>query len=314
MMQITATVAAAILLGGCAAPKKPTPAEAIALAPHPTALAAFDGATAEKVSWSALLDRVAGADAVFVGETHDDAVGHVVEQALVEAFLASHPRAAVSLEFLERDDQVATDKYLAGTIALEEFIETTKSADWAGKGSWLPWYQPMIDSARRAKARVVAANAPRRHVSTARTEGYESLKALAPEERALIEIDETISRDGDWERLKVLMIDMRSSGEHGDKNSTPPTDEEVDTMHRAQRVWDATMGTSAARAFQSGFSVIHVEGGFHVGKRLGTVAQFAKIAPNAKVLVILLVADSRETLDPEDPEGADIVIYTRLAR
>ena len=302
---------AAALLAGCATKARVDPAAAIAAAPHPTALASFDGKTGERLSWPTVLERVAAADAVFVGETHDDASAHALEHALVEAFIASHQGAAVSLEFLERDDQAATDKYLAGTITLDEFVEATKSADWAGKGSWLPWYQPMIDSAKRAQAKVVAANAPRKYVSKARTDGYDALRALPADERVLFEIDETISRDGDWERLKALMIEMRIDGSHGDRSEATPTDEEVDQFHRAQRGWDATMGTSAARAQMSGSKVIHVEGAFHIGERLGTVGQFTKMVPTAKVLVINLVPEARTVFVQSDAHGADIVVFTR---
>ncbi len=305
---------AAALLAGCATKAQVDPVAAIAAAPHPTALAAFDGKTGEQLSWPTVLERVAAADAVFVGETHDDATAHALEHALVEAFIASHQGAAVSLEFLERDDQAATDAYLGGQSTLDVFIDATKSRDWAGPGTWIPWYQPMIDSAKRAKVKVVAANAPRKYVSKARTDGYDALRALPADERVLFEIDETISRDGDWERLKVLMMEMRLDGSPGDRSEATPTDEEVDQFHRAQRVWDATMGESAARAQVTGSKVIHLEGAFHIGERLGTVGQFTKAVPTAKVLVINLVPEARTVFVEADAHGADIVICTKLTR
>ena len=312
----TALLALLATLPSCVAQVKPTPSEQLARAPHPTALAIFDAASCARLAWSEVLDRVAKADAVFVGETHDDATAHTVEHALVESFIASHERPALSLEFLERDDQGFTDAYLRGEISVDDFVTKTKSRDWAGEGTWMPWYQPMIDSAKRAKAPVVAANAPRPYVTRARTEGYDPLCALGPEERSQFEVDEAISRDGDWERLKALIIEMRSDGAHGAAINTGDlvSDDEVDSFHRAQRVWDRTMGLSAARAQNSGYKVIHCVGAFHIGERLGTVAQFAMQCPNLSILVVDLVPSAAITIAPEDFNGADIVIHTKSAR
>jgi len=297
---------------GCAtSARKIAPADAIAQAPAPQTLAVFDGPSRAQISWDDALRRLEQADAVFVGETHDDASAHRVEHALVDAFLAAHPKAALSLEMLERDEQSAVDSYLAHTTSVDEFMTATNSRNWAGDGTWLPWYQPMIDCARHRGARVVAANAPRKYVSQARLDGYESLAALAAEERALFEIDPDLARDGDWERLRDLMRTMyKERAIEEATEPSEPTDDDVDRIHRSQRVWDRTMGTSAARAFNDGWAIIHIAGGFHLQERLGTVAQFARLCPTAKILVISLQPDDAAQLSEEDVHGADIVIHT----
>ncbi len=296
---------------GCTTAKL-SPAQQIAQAPTCESLNAFDGATQRSITWFEVLLAVARSNAIFVGETHDDASGHRVEQALVIAFLLSHPRGAVSFEMLERDEQGKVDGYLKGTLTLDAFIDESGSRHWAGTASWLPWYQPMIDSARSAGTSVVAANAPRKYVSQAMREGYEPLLALPVEERALFEIDPNLTRDGDWERLKTLMREMRA--ENAKKTgavATLPTDEEVDRVHRSQRVWDRTMGASAAAAFLRDGSVLHIAGGFHLEQRLGTVAQFAQRCPDAKTLVISLKPSGANELDADEVKGADIVIHTQ---
>lgn len=305
-----------LTLGACATgANKVDPTKEIEMSPPPCAVFAFDGPTGQVISWREVLDRTAKAQVVFVGETHDDATAHLIEHALVDAFLAAHPHGAVSMEFLERDDQKATDEYLAGTISLDEFVDKTHSRDWAGKDSWIPWYQPMIDSARRSHGRVVAANAPRKYVSRARTEGYEVLKALPADEQALFEIDAAITRDDDWTRLKKLMSQMhRDRAASSGEGPTEPTDESIDQVHRSQRMWDRTMGTSAARAFQATGAVIHVVGGFHIEGRLGTAAQFSGAGGTKEFLVISLQPDDQPTLTPNDAAPADIVIHTKALR
>lgn len=297
----------------CTTPKL-SPAQQIADAPSPASLHAFDGATGERLSWFAVMLRVAQSNAVFVGETHDDASGHRVEQELVNAFLLAHPTGTVSLEMLERNEQAKVDGYLRGEITLDVFLDETGSRNWAGEGSWIPWYQPMIDSARLSGGSVCAANAPRKYVSQARLDGYEPLLALSGEERALFEIDPAITRDGDWDRLKKLMATMYADHARADGSiAEQPTDEDVDEIHRAQRVWDRTMGTSAAVAFGRTRAVIHIAGGFHLEERLGTVTQFARLCADAKILVISLQPSDSDCVELTAVKGADIVIHTTSA-
>lgn len=304
-------VGLAALMGGCKA--TPTPREAFDAARPPQSCPTFD-ATGARITWDELLLRVRAADAVFVGETHDDAVAHKAQHALVAAFLGAHPRGAVGLEMLERDDQEEVDAYLAGRMALDEFIDTTKSRDWAGKDSWLPWYQPSIDAARMCGGTVIAANAPRKYVSQAFRDGTDGLLALPPEERTLFDADGAITRDGDWDRLRELMIEMRADAStDGDAHAEPPTDAEVDAVHRSQRVWDLTMATSLARAWKSGTPFIHLVGAFHVQRRLGTAGIFMRLCPDARVLVVQL--DPDETLPPKSEwnAGADATVMTKAS-
>lgn len=307
------TVICTVLACGCTtANQKLSPAQQIAQAPACESLYVFDGATRAPITWFELLLRVARSNAVFVGETHDDASGHRVEQALVVAFLLAHPGGAVSLEMLERNEQGKVDAFLKGELALDAFIDETGSRHWAEKDSWLPWYQPMLESARLAGTPVVAANAPRKYVSQALREGYEPLLALPVEERAHFEIDPTLTRDGDWQRLKDLMTELhkeRSASERLDL--VLPSDEDVDRVHRSQRIWDRTMGTSAALAFVRHGSVLHCAGGFHLEGQLGTVAQFKMRCPDAKTLVISLQPSASASLNADDVHGADIVVHTR---
>ena len=302
---------------GCANTKRIDPAVEIAQAPNPESLAAFDANTRTPIGWDEVLKRVANANAVFVGETHDDASAHRVEHALVNAFLAAHPKAAVSLEMLERNDQDAVNLFLSHSSTLEVFVATTKSRDWAGENTWIPWYQPMIDSARISGAQVIAANAPRKYVSIALREGYEPLRALPADERLLFEIDEEITRDGDWNRLRDLMVEMhkeraeKDRAEKGETGPLEPSDQDVDCAHRSQRVWDRTMGMSAANTFAQKTAVIHVAGGFHLEQRLGTVAQFSRVCPDAKILVISLQPSASAEIEEKEIKGADIVIHTK---
>ena len=194
-----ALVAAAATLAGCATPAATTaarplrnPAAEIAAAPDPSAMPAFDGRSGRRWSWPALVARIGAAEAVFIGEQHDDAGAHKFQAAVTDAMCTARPGATLSMEMLERDDQYATDGYLAGTLTLEEFVDRAGVRNWAGAGTWIAWYQPVVDAARACGSPVVAANAPRRFVSQARTGGYAPLVELPAEDRALFDVPKLV--------------------------------------------------------------------------------------------------------------------------
>jgi uncharacterized iron-regulated protein len=308
-----ALAGAAAALAGCAAPSSTAtrtpvrdPAAEIAAAPDPESLPAFDGRSGRRWSWPALAARIGAADAVFIGEQHDDASAHKFQAAVAEVMCAARPGAAVSFEMLERDDQGAVDAFLAGTLATDEFVDRAGVRNWAGRGTWLPWYQPTVDVARARRSAVVAANAPRRFVSQARTSGYESLASLPPEDRALFDVPESLPRDAYRQRLADLMRDARDG-----TDEPPPSDEEIDAFQRAQLVWDATMAASAARSLDSAPAVVHLAGAFHIGRNGATVTEFAHRRPDARILTIVCVDAASGALREEDVGLADVVVYTR---
>jgi uncharacterized iron-regulated protein len=122
---------------------------------------------------------------VFVGESHDDPTGHMLEAELLERAYAAYgapgsnggaPRTvALSLEFFERDVQPILDEYLGGLITERAFLADSR-----------PWpryetdYRKLIEFAKRNGLAVIAANAPRRYAGRVTRHGRESLNDLSP--------------------------------------------------------------------------------------------------------------------------------------
>ena len=268
----------------------------------------FDGQRGNAMTWDDLLQSAAGADVIILGEQHVDAQGHAVELAIVADVMERWPGTALSLEMLERDEQPLIDDYLDGIIDAEQFTRLTFSSNWGGgDGSWALWYQPLVDAAKDAGAPVIAANAPRRYVRLARTDGYERLDELTQPRREFFDhpdhLPEGPYRDRFWEAM---------SDHDTDDDANPELDDEMlESMFRSQLVWDATMAASIAEALESGASkVIHVVGQFHCDFEGGMVQQLRQRLPNADILVISLQTASDEALRDDDVGRADIVVYT----
>ncbi len=264
-----------------------------------------DGRAGRTLELSALLDRLAEADVVFVGETHLDDTTHRVEAAVLDGLIERKPgRVVLSLEMFERDVQPVLDGYLAGNIDETAFLAAAR-----------PWrnyrsdYRPLIESARRHGVPVVAANVPaalRRRVSAG---GRAALESLAPEERRLLPAEILPAGTPYWER-----VDRATRG-HMNFSSQP----EDQRLYSGQNLWDNGMAEACAAALAAhpGSTVLHVVGGFHVMYGDGTAAQLRRRAPDARIAVVeVLPAPGVYAARPErDAERADYLVYaTELAR
>ena len=263
------------------------------------AIRVWDSRAGEELALTALLDRLAEADVVFVGETHLDDTTHRVEAAVLEGLLARRAGALVlSLEMFERDVQPVLDDYLAGRIDERAFLAAARP--W---GNYASDYRPLIETAKAHGIPVVAANTPtalRRRVSSG---GRAALAALTQAERSLLPAEILPASAAYWER-----VDRATRG-HMNFASLP----EEKRLFTGQNLWDNSMGAAVAEtlAAHPGATVVHVVGGFHVMYRDGTAAQLRRRAPDARVAVVeLLPALGLHAVRPErDAESADYVVY-----
>lgn len=258
-------------------------------------------------TWGAMVGALAHCDAVFIGETHDDAHGHALEAQLVGELIAAWHGGALSIEMLERDEQKAADQWRAGEIDSLALAQQTKSESWAGKNSWVEWYQPVLDAAKLNGGVVIAANAPRQYVRMVSKDGMQALPPVNSEERALF--DTPCAQHPEYrEDLRAIMVEMRQE----DGQATPIVcDEDLDGFLAAQLMWDATMARSVAKAREK-FHVVHMAGCFHIDRSGATVAEFRALRPGDTVATVSLVAsDTCEFNFEKDKKRAAFVVYTQ---
>lgn len=307
-LQLVLAIVAAVLQWsaiGCATARPVDPAA--------RTLHIFDGESGEPLGWSDVVARAAEADATFVGERHDDPTGHDVQLAVYQDLLARFPGTAIALEHLERNEQATLDRYLRGEITPDTFIDETKSRDWAGDGTWVRFFQPLVDTARENDSAVIAANAPRDLVRRARTEGHAALDALPQPERGWFDIPVTSLAGGsadaawnrDWQAYADRFHDFMSGGDDSAEERARTAN-----VFLSQSTWDGTMGASAANALAMGAPrVVMCAGCFHIERRGGTVLQFLARRPGARALTVTVIDASSTELRREDRGAADIVIY-----
>ena len=306
-MKATTHCVLLFLLGlaqGCGATTK-TPVTASSVNIR-TDLVVIDGRTGDHMTWGAALSRMRGADIIVVGEQHNDATGHAAQLAITEDVLTGG-HGALSMEMLERDEQILVEDYRDGVIDAKTFASLTNSTDWSGTGSWAAWYHPVVDAAIERDAAVIAANAPRRYVKRARSVGWESIDALDATRRDFVSHPDTLSTGPYRDRFFDLM------GGHDPDGGADV--ELIESFFRAQQVWDATMARSTVDALGAyGSPVILLIGRFHSDHGGGTVEQIKRRAPAARVVIISLEPACDEVVTNTSLPQADLIMCTKPLR
>ncbi len=266
----------------------------------PRALPIFRGDTGEPASWSELVEAAAAADAVLLGELHGHKAGQAFQEALWTDLLAAAPAAVAALEFFERDQQYALDDYLTGVTDHPTFLRAARRS----RGNYPPGHRAIVESSKAAGRPVVAANAPRRYVRLARTDGFDRLRSLTSEQQRTFVVPPHLPEGRYREEFMALM----TGGGHGDAPDAAAM-ERAEAMFRAQSTWDWTMADSVARGLSNGHRpVLLIVGAFHVEHRGGTVQALESLRPGARILTITNVGEWSDTLAEDDKGRADFVV------
>lgn len=255
-----------------------------------------------------VLSAMSRVEVVFIGETHNDAVGHRIELELLQGAQARYSakadagarrRLILSLEMFERDVQTTLDEYLGGLILERQFL--TDSRPW---NNYQSDYRPLVEFARANNLSALAANVPTRYANRVARLGRGSLAALSQNAKdwmAPLPYGEASAAYA--EKFNRAMEGMGGGHEGSAKQN----------FLDAQVLRDATMAYSISQSLASvpKALVLHVTGLFHVEGRLGTPEQLQKYRPQTRALVIIIVPAAEAKRDAESLKRAgDFVFVT----
>ena len=288
---------AALLLPSPQAPQLP-PGHPIVTGSSYVPQRVFDTRQKTFSDFESMLADLARADAVFVGEQHDDANTHRLELAIVEGLTRRGVSVVVALEMFERDVQSQVEGYAAGRITEEQFLKDSR-----------PWpryasdYRPLIEFARAHHLPIVASNVPRRIASDVSKNGMPAIEKLGSDDRAFAAREVQCPTSGDYyQRFGEAM------GGHEGANAN---------FYFAQCVKDETMGESVATAFQKNatgrVTIVHVNGAFHSDFGEGTADSARRRMPGRRIAVVsMLPVDDLDTTKPDDDDfkRADYLVFT----
>ena len=243
-----------------------------------------------------MLADLARADAVFIGEQHDDPNTHRLELAIVEGLARRGVPVIVSLEMFERDVQETLDRYTGGGISEQQFLKESR-----------PWpryatdYRPLVEFAKAGRRPVIASNVPRRIAADVGKKGLGAIDALG-ESRPLAARELACPPSGSYfDRFKAAM------GAHAGTTSN---------FYYAQCVKDETMGEAVADAFHKTtgrVTIVHVNGAFHSDFGEGAAESARRRMPGRRIAVVsvLPIADI-DAIAPagDDLKRADYLLFT----
>lgn len=260
-------------------------------------------------SFEDMIRDLADADVILVGEMHNHEKGLDFIATTFENLIARNEALILSMEFYERDQQVALDDYLHGVTDYEQFV---RAAGRGGSNNPIGHLR-MIERCRVNQRAVIAANSPRRYSTLARKEGFDALRQLTSRQRSLFEIPSALPVGYYADLFRETMGGMAGHDEN---------DDAINGFLRAQSVWDHTMAASVADPVTNdGASVFHVVGHFHVnhGLRPGgsqmTDVLRARLGQQVKIRSLVIHGADTSALLPEDAgddqksAAADYIVY-----
>jgi uncharacterized iron-regulated protein len=263
----------------------------------------FDG-KGNKASVEDITSSLDSVEVLFLGESHDDSVGHRLQAEIFKAAVAKYGGSrsvALSMEMFERDVQVVVNEYLVGVIPEKQFLAASRP--W---GNYKTDYRPLVEHAKEHKLPVVAANAPRRYVNMVSRLGRDSLHKLTTEAKGWLaplpygEASEAYSKSF-LVRMSSMGGDGMGAARHG-------------AILNSQSLWDATMAYSISEFLWVTDKplVVHLNGSFHTEKRLGTPDHLIGYRKDTKFLVVtMLYVKDFKTFDPlKHSDLGDFVVLT----
>jgi uncharacterized iron-regulated protein len=239
---------------------------------------------------------LARADAVFVGEQHDDPNTHRLELAIVEGLTRRGVPVVVALEMFERDVQGHLDQYAAGTTTEEQFLKDAR-----------PWpryatdYRPILEFAKAHRLPILASNVPRRVASEVGKVGLSAVDTLGGDRRLAARELRCPTSGSYYDRFIAAM------GGHAGATAN---------FYLAQCVKDETMGESVAETFHKTtgrVAIVQFVGAFHSDFGEGSAESARRRMPGRRVAVVsILPVDDIDAAKPAegDLKRADYLLYT----
>ncbi len=242
------------------------------------------------MSFDAMMDVVAAARLVCIGETHDNMQAHEVELRIVRDLHRRFPgRIAIGMEMFRAPQQATLDRWTKGELNELEFL---KAVDW--QRTWgldFGYYRAILEFARDQHIDLVALNPPEALQKQVEQHGLNDLppdlKAKLPE----------IGEPDRWERAAMEAVyggHLRGAGM-------------FDAFFRVQSLWEEAMAQHVVGYLQSargqGKIMVTLTGGWHVEYGFGLPKKVLRRVPLSYVIV-----QPREIEVPPDKQMPNVTL------
>lgn len=252
----------------------------------------LDLVSGEEVDESDVLDDLAGAGVIYVGEMHTIPRHHAIQLALLQGMFARGVPLVLCMEQLEARDQLTVDRYNRREL---DFAGLAREMKWADKWRNYADYQLLCDFAQQHGIPIRALNAPADIVRAVSRAG--GVAKLTAEQRAQLPADLMIE-DSVYERLINLQMAVHVAAEAA----------KLRPMFEAQMTRDEVMGTNivAARKLDGGKrrTAFVVLGAGHIHYGLGTAASVRRREPDIVERLILMTESGQLQMTSAEKAGS----------
>lgn len=246
--------------------------------------------SAKEVTLNEIAEEMKNYDVLFLGEQHNDSVGHYLEDTLFKALYSKFGNSiALSMEMFDRDVQVVMNEYLNGDIREKNFTKDSRA--WRNYRD----YRPMVEFAKKNKLDVICANAPGRYTNLAGRKGQKALEALSDASKNYFAPLPYDTASGKYYE-KLMKLTSHTPGPSADTAAKKvPASMSMGGFNfiTSQSLWDATMAYSISNYLKTnkGKKVMQVNGRFHSDEGFAAVTQLKKYSPGTRPLIVSVGED-----------------------
>ncbi|GAB6192231.1 ChaN family lipoprotein [Desulfocastanea catecholica] len=244
------------------------------------------GATSALAPFARIVEKLAAARVVYVGETHTSLADHLLQLRIIEALHRKNPKIAIGMEMFPASSQAALDKY---TLSGEEVDERTflKESDYYNVWRFdYRYFRDIINFARKNRLPVIGLNLDRQIVSEVfRSGGTDTLSQEVQED---LPRDRNLDMPGYGERLS-FMHSVHMQGSHGSGA--------VSGFIQAQGLWDETMAENIVAFLTSHpeYQMVVLAGSQHTRKDSGIPPRVLRRLPVEQASVLNIINESAPT-------------------
>ncbi|HBE21846.1 MAG TPA: hypothetical protein DEG17_15910 [Cyanobacteria bacterium UBA11149] len=218
-------------------------------------------------SRTVILDELAKADVVYLGETHNNPDDRKGQLEILQQLEQRNPKIAIAMEMFQRPYQSIIDRYLAGEITEAELIQQTEYEKRWG----FPWesYAPLLRFAKENQLPVLALNTPTEITRKVARYGLESL--TLEEQKQIPPLTEIKTDNPGYRQMLEEIYAQHQQGNQGNSTS-------FERFFSAQVLWDETMAETIAQFITANpdYQVIAIAGKGHIIYGYGIPSRVAR--------------------------------------